>query len=149
MWALKSCMIKVFSSCYSHCFTVGTPFTDSFVVGQAVVKLGLAMNGPCLIVKVVIANEFALEQFKAIPDLIYTELCLMDFRFKLVHVISDWFILANQECLPNIRGTFLEAFQVVLDIVYQVTWNGVVRVTLDYYLLGSCVECFLLASESL
>ena len=89
---------------------MGTPFTDSFVVGQAVIKLGFAMDGSWLIIEVVIAYKFILKQFKAVPDLIYTELFLMDFRFKLVHIISDWFILANPKYLPDIRGAFLEAF---------------------------------------
>ena len=48
----------------------------------------------------------------------------MDFRFKFVHIIADWFILADPEYLPDIRGAFLEAFQVVLDIINQVTWDG-------------------------
>ena len=71
----------------------------------------------------VIADILVLQYFEAIPNLVYTELGLMDFIFEFIQVIVNWFVLAISKYFPNIRGAFYEAFQVILNVVNQVTWN--------------------------
>ena len=76
-------MEEILGGGYTHCFAVGTPFADVFVVGKAVVELGLAMYCTRFVVQVVIVNILGLQYFETISNLVYTKLRLADFLFEL------------------------------------------------------------------
>ena len=53
-----------------------------------------------LVVKVVIANIFALQYLEAIPYLVYTKSGVINLTLEFFHVIFKWFILTIPEDFP-------------------------------------------------
>ena len=53
-----------------------------------------------LVVKVVIANIFALQYLEAIPNLVYTKSRVINLALEFFHVVVKWFILTIPEDFP-------------------------------------------------